>query len=144
MSKTMRMIQGLSVSLLNMQRARLRAIDYVMIKVPTSFAPVPKERNFVQRQVLGEPPMSLMELVSALDRIGDDPRPLGVILYFRGLSASTADLQTIRDAILRLRDKGKRVLSYAPGYRTSEYYVASACDEISVAAGRHAGDIGII
>ena len=135
MSKTMRMIQGLSVSLLNMQRARLRAIDYVMIKVPTSFAPVPKERNFVQRQVLGEPPMSLMELVSALDRIGDDPRPLGVILYFRGLSASTADLQSIRDAILRLRDKGKRVLSYAPGYRTSEYYVASACDEILLPPG---------
>ena len=135
MSKTMRMIQGLSVSLLNMQRARLRAIDYVMIKVPTSFAPVPKERNFVQRQVLGEPPMSLMELVSALDRIGADPRPLGLIVYFRGLSASTADLQSIRDAILRLRDKGKRVLSYAPGYRTGEYYVASACDEILLPPG---------
>ena len=66
--------------------------------------------------------MSLMEFVSALERISEDPRPLGVILYFRGLSASTADLQTMRDAILRLRDKGKRALSFAPGYRTMEYY----------------------
>ena len=49
--------------------------------------------------------MSLMEFVGALDRIGDDPRPLGVILYFRGFSGSTADLQTMRDAILRLRER---------------------------------------
>ena len=135
MSKTMRMIQQLSTNLLNMQRARVKAIDYVMIKVPSSFAPVPKERNLVQRQILGAPPMSLMEFVAALERIAEDPRPLGVILYFRGLSASTADLQTMRDAILRLRDKGKRALSYAPSYRTREYYVASACDEIFLPPG---------
>ena len=135
MSKTVRMIQQLSTNLLNMQRARVKAIDYVMIKVPSSFAPVPKERNLVQRQILGAPPMSLMEFVGALERIAEDPRPLGVILYFRGLSASTADLQTMRDAILRLRDKGKRALSYAPSYRTREYYVASACDEIFLPPG---------
>ena len=135
MSKTMRMFQQLSTSLLNMQRARVKAIDYVMIKVPSSFAPVPKERNLIQRQILGAPPMSLMEFVSALERISEDPRPLGVILYFRGLSASTADLQSMRDAIMRLRDKGKRALSFAPGYRTMEYYVASACDEILLPPG---------
>ncbi len=135
MSQTKRLIQQLSTNLLNMQRARVKAIDYVMIKAPSSFAPIPKERNFVQRQVLGAPPMSLMEFVSALDRIGDDPRPLGVILYFRGLAGSAADLQTMRDAILRLREKGKRALSYAPGYRTLEYFVASACDEILLPPG---------
>ena len=135
MSKMMRIVQQYGVSLLNMQRACVKAIDYVMIKVPSSFAPVPKERNFVQRQVLGAPPMSLLEFVDALDRIGADPRPLGVILYFRGLSASIADLGTMRDAILRLRDKGKRALSFAPAYRTGEYYVASACDEILLPPG---------
>ncbi len=135
MSKTKRMLQQLSTGLLNMQRARVKAIDYVMIKVPSAFASIPKERNLVQRQLLGAPPMSLMEFVAALERISEDPRPLGVILYFRGLSASTADLQTMRDAILRLRDQGKRALSFAPGYRTMEYYVASACDEILLPPG---------
>ena len=135
MSNTMRMFQQLSVNLLNMQRGRFKAIDYVMINVPTSFAPIPGRRNFVQQQILGPAPMSLLEFVAALERIGDDPRPLGAILYFRGLSASTADLQTMRDAILRLREKGKRVLSFAPGYRTLEYYVASACDEILLPPG---------
>ena len=135
MSKTKRLIEQVSVNLLNMQRARVTAIDYVMIKVPNTFVTIPRERNFVQRQVLGAPPMSLLELVSALDRIGDDPRPLGLILYLRGISASTADLQTIRDAIHRAREKGKRVLAFAPGYRTLDYFVASACDEILLPPG---------
>ena len=92
MSKTMRMFQQLSVNLLNMQRQRIQAIDYVMLKVPPSFAPIPSKRNFVQQQILGPAPMSLLEFVAALERIADDPRTLGVILYFRGFSASTADL----------------------------------------------------
>ena len=135
MSKTTRIIQQLSTNLLNMQRQRTKAIDYVMIKVPPSFAPMPSKRNFVQQQILGPAPMSLLEFVGALERIADDPRTLGVILYFRGFSASTADLQTMRDAILRLREKGKRALSFAPGYRTLDYYVASACDEILLPPG---------
>ena len=135
MSKTMQFVQQLSVSLLNMQRQRYRAIDYVMINMPAQFAPVPAERNLLQRQLLGAPPMSLLEFEQALERIGDDPRPLGVILYWRGLAASTADLQTLRDAILRLREKGKRVLSYAPGYRTLDYFAASASDEILLPPG---------
>ena len=135
MSKTKRLFQQVSVSLLNMQRQRHKAIDYVMIKVPSQFPPIPAERSFIQRQVLGAPPMSLLEFVDALERIGDDPRPIGVVLYFRGLSASIANLQTMRDAITRLREKGKRVLSYAPGYRTLDYYVASACDDILLPPG---------
>ena len=51
--------------------------------------------------------MSLMEFVSALERISEDPRPLGVILYFRGLSASTADLQSMRDAIIASARQGQ-------------------------------------
>ncbi len=135
MSKTARLFQQVSVNLLNMQRQRYKALDYVMIKVPSQFAPVPAERSLIQRQVLGPPPMSLLEFVAALERLGDDPRPIGVILYLRGLSASMADLQTMRDAIARLREKGKRALSYAPGYRTLDYYVASACDEILLPPG---------
>lgn len=135
MSKTKRLFQQVSVSLHNMQRQRHKAIDYVMIKAPSQFPSIPAERSFIQRQILGPPPMSLMEFAAALERIGDDPRPIGAVLYFRGLSASMADLQTMRDAIVRLREKGKRVLSYAPGYRTLDYYVASACDEILLPPG---------
>ena len=126
MSKVVRLFQQVSLNLLNMQRQRYRAIDYVMFNVPTQFPTVPEERNLIQRQILGEPPMSLLEFEHSLERIGDDPRPLGVILYLRGTSVSLADLQTIRDAIFRLREKGKRVISYSANYTTRDYYLASA------------------
>ena len=135
MSKSMRAIQQLGVNLINMSRARYDAIDYVMIKLPPAFSRIPGERNFVQKQILGPAPMSLLEFLSALERIGDDSRTLGAILYFRGFSASAADLMTMRDAILRLRERGKRVLSFAPGHRTLDYFVASACDEIVLTPG---------
>ncbi len=135
MSKALTLIQQLSVNLLNMQRQRYQAIDYVMIDVPSQFPIAPDERNLIQRQLLGEPAMSLLEFEQNLERIGDDPRPLGVILYMRGIAISLADVQTIRDAIFRLREKGKRVISYAPRYSTIDYYLASACDEILMLPG---------
>jgi protease-4 len=135
MSTTLRFFQQLSINLLNMQRQRYKAIDYVMINVPSQFPPIPEDRNLIQRQVLGEPAMSLLEFEQNLERIGDDPRPLGAILYLRGIAVSMADLQTIRDAILRLREKGKRVICFSASYNTRSYYLASACDEILLLPG---------
>jgi protease-4 len=135
MSKPMQLFQQLSVQLLNLQRQRYTAIDYVMIHVPSSFPAVPEERNVIQRQLLGEPAMSLLEFEQNLERISKDPRPLGVILYMRGVTISVADLQTVRDAILRLRDTGKRAIAYSARYSTADYYLASACDEILMLPG---------
>ena len=135
MSKALKYFQQLSTNLLNMQRQRYKVIDYVMMNVPSQFPPIPEDRNLIQRQVLGEPPMSLLEFEQSLERISDDPRPIGVILYLRGLAMSLADLQTIRDAIFRLREKGKRAISYSARYSTRDYYLASACDEILLLPG---------
>ena len=135
MTNSTRFIQQIGVNLLNMQRARIRTLDYVLLRLPNSFAPMPRVRNFVQKQLLGAAPMSLLECTNALDRIADDPRTLGVVLHLRGINASYADLQTLRDAILRLREKGKRAIAYAPGYRMTGYFVASACDEILLTPG---------
>ena len=102
MTNSTRFIQQLGVNLLNMQRARIRTLDYVLLRLPNSFAPMPRARNFLQKQLLGAAPMSLLECTKALDRIADDPRALGVILHLRGISASYADLQTLlNDAYAR-------------------------------------------
>ncbi|MCY4146842.1 MAG: S49 family peptidase [Chloroflexi bacterium] len=135
MSNTTRIIQQLGTNLLNMQRSRIKTLDYVMLQLPSSFAPMPRARNIVQRQLFGAAPMSLLECTQALERIGDDPRALGVVLHFRGLAANYADLQTLRGAILRLREKDKRAIAFAPSYRMTEYFVASACDEILLVPG---------
>ncbi|MXX84535.1 MAG: hypothetical protein F4Y70_13880 [Chloroflexi bacterium] len=143
MSNTTRIIQQLGTNLLNMQRSRIKTLDYVMLRLPASFAPMPRARNLVQRQLFGAAPMSLLECAQALQRIADDPRTLGVVLHFRGLAANYADLQTLRDAILRLREKGKRAIAFAPGYRMAEYFVASACDEILLVPGGMLDTAGI-
>ncbi len=144
MSNTTHMIQQLGTNLLNMQRSRIKTLDYVMLRLPASFAPMPRARNIVQRQLFGAAPMSLLECTQALERIADDPRTLGVVLHFRGLAANYADLQTLRGAILRLREKGKRAIGYAPGYRMPEYFVASACDEILLVPGGMLDTAGLL
>lgn len=130
MTKPIQLVRKFALELMNMQRQRFSAIDYILINMPMSLPPIPDERNLIQRQILGEPPLSLLEFEQNLERIGDDPRPIGIILYLRGIALPLADLQTVRDAVLRLRDKGKRVIAYSARYDTSSYYLASAADEI--------------
>lgn len=143
MSKSLQFVRQFAVNFLNMQRQRYRNMDYILLNVPTSMSPIPDERNLIQRQILGEPPMSLLEFQNVLDRIGEDPRPIGLILYLRGVALSLADIQTIRSAIFRLRDQGKRVLTYSARYSTREYYLASAADEIIMQPGATLDTVGI-
>jgi protease-4 len=88
--------------------------------------------------------MSLMDLDRLLERIGQDPRPQGVIITLRGLQMPLADLQTLRDSLLRLRQTGKKVIFYAQGYDNAAYYIAAAGDEIILQPGGTLDTIGLI
>lgn len=121
------------VSLVNLQRNNMpQKIDYVQFTLPNTLSPIPEQRNIIQQQIMGKPPMSLIELELAFDRIANDSRPKGVILYLRGFAMPFADLQTLRDSILRLRNRGKRVVAFAQDFQLADYYIASACDEIII------------
>lgn len=125
----------LILSILNWQRLKITDLDYVMFTLPSAMPPLPEGRNWVLRQLQGDPPMSLAELERAFRRIAEDPRPQGVILYIRGFSMPLADLQTLRASILRLRGKGKKVVCFAHDYDMATYYVASAADHIYLQPG---------
>lgn len=114
----------------NWRRRRFKKLDYVLLMLPRSMPPITEPRGWLQRRVLGAPPFSLWDLERCFDRIGDDPRPKGVILHLRGFGMSLADLQTLRNLIVRLRTRGKRVVCFAQGYDNASYFVASAADEI--------------
>lgn len=116
-------------ALRNQIRARAK-IDYVIFTLEGSIPALPVERGFIQQRILGETPLSLVDLDQHFKRIGEDPRPKGVILFLRGLTLSLADLQTLRDSITRLQGYGKRVVCYAQDYDLAAYYVASMCNEI--------------
>lgn len=110
-------------------------VDYVMFILSGEIPALPVERGFIQQQLFGEPPTSLLDLDRHFQRIAADPRPKGIILYLRDLPLVLADLQTLRDSILRFRQSGKRVVCYAQDYDLKTYYVASAGDEIILQPG---------
>jgi protease-4 len=114
----------------NWRRLRNKNLDYVLMSLPASLPALPESRNFIQRRLFGPAPLSLWELEKQFDRIAADPRPNGVILTLAGLQMSLADLQTLRGIMLRLREKGKRLIVHSQLYDTAQYYLASAADEV--------------
>lgn len=137
-------LQSAAVGLVNMQRENIpQAIDYVQFTLPAQMPELPEHRNIIQQQLVGKPVLSLLEFEQALDRIANDSRPKGVILFLRGLQMSLANLQTLRDILMRFRAKGKRVVCYAQEYGTPEYYVASVSDQIVLQPGGELQPVGL-
>lgn len=131
------------LALANWRRRRYKKLDYILLTLPSTMPALPESRGWLRERLLGAPPLSLWELDRIFERIADDPRPKGVILMLRGLALSFADLQTLRGSILRLRERGKRVLCYAQLYDTAQYYVASAADEILMQPGGELMTMGL-
>jgi protease-4 len=138
-------LQSAAVSLINMQRENnASSIDYIQFNMPHTMSQLPEGRNIIQEQFFGKTPMSLLEFELALDRIANDSRPKGVILFLRGFAMSLADLQSLRDSLQRFRNRGKRVVVYAQEYGMAEYFVASLADEIILQPGGMLDTVGLL
>lgn len=86
-------------------------------------------------QPLLRPATTLQDVVSALDLAATDVRVKGLVARLEDMSLSAAQLQELRDALLRFRAAGKRAYIYADSYGgfgggMGDYYLASAFDEI--------------
>jgi protease IV len=144
-SRVVHGLQSAAVSLVNMQRENSATpIDYIQFNLPGHMSQLPEGRNIIQEQIFGKSPMSLLEFELALDRIANDSRPKGVILFLRGLAMSLADLQSLRDTLQRFRNRGKRVIAYAQDYGMAEYFVASLADEIILQPGGMLDTVGLM
>lgn len=139
------MLQSGIINLVNMQRQQnAQAIGYVQFNLPAQMPELPTPRNLIEQQFLGRPSLSLLSLERAFVRIAQDRRIKGIILKSGGFAMSVAALQTLRDAIMRLRESGKRVVFYTQGYGNAEYYVASACDEVLMQPGSTLAPTGLL
>ncbi|MBZ0279430.1 MAG: signal peptide peptidase SppA [Anaerolineae bacterium] len=138
----LRAIQLLWFKFGNWRRGRAK-VDYITFLLPAEIPHLAEPRDWIRRRILGAPPLSLTELERIFERIGNDPRPKGVILYMRGLAMPQANLQTLRGSILRLREQGKKVICFAQGYSNAVYYVASAADEIVLQPGGEVETVGL-
>ncbi len=128
----------------NWRRGRARHLDYIWLDLPSSLPALPESRSWLRRRITGQPPLSLADLDRHLRQIGADPRPTGLILKLQGLNLSLADLQTLHNIILRLRDEGKRVIAYAQSYDNATYFIGSACDELILQPGGTVNPLGLV
>ena len=85
--------------------------------------------------LLAEKQMTLVDVLGALQRAGDDPHVKGLALTIGGGEFHLAQVEELRDAIDAFRAKGKIVFAFSDSYGefesgTTAYYLASSSDEI--------------
>ncbi len=75
-------------------------------------------------------PESVEEVRRRLRVLAADPSVAGVVVTASGLDAGLATIQSLRSALARFRDSGKRVIAYLPQASTRLYYLASVADTV--------------
>ncbi len=140
----LRVVRRLALALSNWRRRRFRQIDYVVLHLPPRLPALPIPRSWLERRILGDPPLSLYELARVCQRLGQDPRPTGLLLYLRGLHMPLADLQTLREILQDLRRRGKRVVCFAHAYDLPAYYLASVADQVVLQPGGELHTLGLL
>lgn len=74
--------------------------------------------------------LGLNEILETIDKAKKDPNIDGIYLGFGGLSAGFATCEEIREALVKFKDSGKFIYSYAGYYSQLAYYIATASDSI--------------
>ena len=127
--------RSLQINLLNQIRAaRSQELEYVVMSISGSlperdFPP----RTFFERQLpLPPPPLTMETLNRRLQAVGDAANVKGVVLILRSFGGGMATIQSLRQALQRLRQAGKEVIIYTPYLDTAHYYAATAADRIVV------------
>jgi protease-4 len=127
----------------NRLKLRDKHLDYVWMALPSAPHALPEARSWLRTRLRGRAPTSLWDIDKLLRRIADDPRPKGVILRIGEPMLSLADLQTLRNSILRFRARGRHVIAYGQSYGLAAYFLASACDEIILQPGGELDTLGL-
>jgi len=78
----------------------------------------------------GPAPISLLDLLSAIDAARYDDRIRGIYIEPQFLSAGYSSLQEIRDAIIDFKSSGKFVHAYGEYISEADYYLVSVADSI--------------
>eukprot|EP00913_Durusdinium_trenchii_P028494 g26722.t1 len=107
------------------KKAAPEKVTWAQIKISGSYPDGPQSPS-----LFGPLTESLSDGIGRLDKAAGDNRITGVLLKISGPSLGRAKQSEFRQAIGRLRAKGKRVVAYMDSADTSGYLVATACDEI--------------
>ena len=114
----------------SLRRALGKPPDYVLFILENDLPALPDPPLPRWQRYFTKPALSTRELGERFDIIARDSRTKGVVLHLRPVPMSMATLQDLRELVAKLRDKGKKVVAWAPYYTNATYYLACACDEI--------------
>lgn len=80
--------------------------------------------------LFGDVTESLAEAIGRLDNAAKDDAVTGVVLKIDGPSIGRGKLNEFRQAISRVKAKGKKVVAYLDSAGGGDYLVAAGCDEV--------------
>ncbi len=83
-----------------------------------------------QISFFGDLGVDLRKTIARLDKAADDEKIDGIIIEIGEASLSRGKLNELREAILKIREGGKKVYAQLESAESSQYLLASACDEI--------------
>ena len=101
------------------------AATWAHIELKGSYAEGPQMMG-----LFGEASESLSEALGRLDKAAKDDAVTGVVLKIDGPQIGRGKLNEFRQAINRVRAKGKKVVAYLDSAGSGDYLVAAGCDEV--------------
>ncbi len=113
---------------------------YLDLDISLNERPEPP-KSFITKRLFPAKILDLAFLDDYFNRLTKVKSLEGVVLHLRTIPDGNARLQSLRDIILRFREKGKKVIVYANNYDSLTYYVATSADTIFL---QYGGEISIV
>lgn len=126
----------LAVVLVLLVRTSQRLPDQFVLKVPLggSIDEISRDTG-LPPFLASRPPLSMQDLLFIFDHAASDNRVREVLLDVHGLRTGAAKNAELRDAVERLRARGKKVTAFLRSPEDGDYLLASACDRIVLEKG---------
>ncbi len=74
--------------------------------------------------------IGMNDILKNIDKASTDPNIVGIYMELKNVEAGMANLEEIREKLLKFKESGKFIVSYGETYSQSAYYLASVSDEI--------------
>jgi len=75
---------------------------------------------------------TVYELVNGIDQAAEDPGIKGILLKIENARGGFGKIQEIRNALIRFKKKGKKIIAFSASPGNREYYLASVANHIVV------------
>jgi protease-4 len=121
-----------------------RIPEWSLLQVRLSDSLPEEPSRGVLGRFLGWREITIFDLVQALDAAGGEERVRAVTLRLSGLDCGLSRAQEIRLALTRLREKGTPVTALLEKGGTTDYYVATAADEVYLLPGGSLDVTGLV